>query len=392
MTHGLLDWLILGGGVHGTHLSHALVSTRRWSADRVRVLDPHTEPLAAFWRVTAATGMRYLRSPGVHHLDLSPHSLIQYGKRGPGRSLARFVHPYERPGLALFRAHCEHVVRAFGLDALRVTGRALALTRREGGYRVETERGALDARRVVLAIGLGEQPVVPAWAEPFRRDARVQHLFDANFNRDSFARDAPVVIVGGGISAAQLACHLAREDVPVMVVARHAPRVHRFDSDPQWLGPKGLGGFSRLRDPDARRAVIREARHRGSMPPEVASQVNAHVHARRVRWIEADVTALTTDAHALHLTLDRAPSSLSAARLVLATGFDPRRPGGAMLDDAVERLGLRCAACGYPLVSPGLEWAPGLFVSGPLAELELGPVARNIAGARAAGQKLRAVA
>jgi hypothetical protein len=33
----------------------------------------------------------------------------------------------------------------------------------------------------------------------------------------------------------------------------------------------------------------------------------------------------------------------------------------------------------------------GLYVTGALAELELGPVARNIAGARHAGERLAAV-
>ncbi|XYI00028.1 hypothetical protein ACMHYB_09830 [Sorangium sp. So ce1128] len=73
--------------------------------------------------------------------------------------------------------------------------------------------------------------------------------------------------------------------------------------------------------------------------------------------------------------------------------FEARRPGGRLVDDAaLDRLGLRCAACGYPIVSARLEWGPGLFVSGPLAELELGPTARNIAGARAAAERLLAVA
>ena len=31
-----------------------------------------------------------------------------------------------------------------------------------------------------------------------------------------------------------------------------------------------------------------------------------------------------------------------------------------------------------------LEWGPNLFVSGALAELEVGPIARNISGARVA--------
>ena len=53
---------------------------------------------------------------------------------------------------------------------------------------------------------------------------------------------------------------------------------------------------------------------------------------------------------------------------------------------------LPCARCGYPIVDPSLRWHPGVYVSGPLAELELGPVARNIAGARRAGDRIVAAA
>jgi hypothetical protein len=46
------------------------------------------------------------------------------------------------------------------------------------------------------------------------------------------------------------------------------------------------------------------------------------------------------------------------------------------------------APCGYPVVNRYLAWGRGLFVTGALAELELGPVARNISGARRAGERL----
>jgi hypothetical protein len=40
------------------------------------------------------------------------------------------------------------------------------------------------------------------------------------------------------------------------------------------------------------------------------------------------------------------------------------------------------------VLAPTLEWAPGLYVTGQLAELELGPTARNIGGARLAAERL----
>ena len=62
------------------------------------------------------------------------------------------------------------------------------------------------------------------------------------------------------------------------------------------------------------------------------------------------------------------------------------------MDQLVESAELPCASCGYPIVDRGLRWHPRIYVSGPLAELELGPAARNIAGARRAGDRLVEVA
>jgi cation diffusion facilitator CzcD-associated flavoprotein CzcO len=388
-----LDWLIVGGGVHGTYLSHVLVSRAGVARDRVRVLDPQEHPLETFWRVTGATGMRYLRSPGVHHVDLHPYALRRFAQKGVGKRLARFGYPYDRPGLEFFRAHTEHVVREHGLGSLRQRCRATTITRLGQGYRVETDQGALDSRRVVLALGLGEQLCVPSWARPLGIDARIQHIFAATFRREAATGARSVAIVGGGISAAQLACALVAAGTEVTVVARHAPRIHRFDSDPEWLGPKAMSGFSRTRDPRERRRLIATARHRGSMPPEIARDLRRELRCARAKWLEAEPVSADVTPAAVRLRLDRAPHLLEVDRVVLATGFEAHRPGGALLgQDAIDRLGLPCADCGYPLVSPRLEWASGLFVTGPLAELELGPTARNIAGARAAGERLLAVA
>ncbi len=62
----------VAGGVHGTYVSHVWVRGGAVRRDRIRVLDLHLQPLEAFWRVTRATGMQFLRLPGVHHQDLNP--------------------------------------------------------------------------------------------------------------------------------------------------------------------------------------------------------------------------------------------------------------------------------------------------------------------------------
>jgi len=73
------------------------------------------------------------------------------------------------------------------------------------------------------------------------------------------------------------------------------------------------------------------------------------------------------------------------------SGSARRRRRWPWLDQAIAKHELPLAPCGYPLVAPLLAWAPGLYVTGGLAELELGPVARNISGTRHAGERLAAV-
>ena len=60
----------------------------------------------------------------------------------------------------------------------------------------------------------------------------------------------------------------------------------------------------------------------------------------------------------------------------------------AILSHLIQAENLPCSECGYPLVSEGLEWAPRLHVMGALAELEIGPIARNISGARHAAERI----
>src|SRR5262245_28502788 len=123
----MLSWLIVGGGVHGTYISHFLTGAAGVSRDQVRVLDPHAEPLARWNTWTTNTGMDFLRSPVEHQLDLGPESLLQWAGTPAGRKVARFSLPHRRPSLALFRSHVEDVIARRGLADLRVQGTAIAL-------------------------------------------------------------------------------------------------------------------------------------------------------------------------------------------------------------------------------------------------------------------------
>jgi cation diffusion facilitator CzcD-associated flavoprotein CzcO len=217
-------------------------------------------------------------------------------------------------------------------------------------------------------------------------------VFEPGFRiEDALAFSRPVV-VGGGLSAFQLALSLSRRRPgTVTLLARHDTRVHEFDADSRWMGPLGWREFARLAGDGARRGVIALERRQGSVPTEIAREMERAVCDGLMRARRDEVVMATAVGDGVELEL-ASGDRLRGDGVLLATGFDPRRPGGGLLDRTIGRLGLECAACGYPVVDANLRWGPGLYVTGPLAELEIGPVARNILGARLAGERLAAVA
>ena len=70
----------------------------------------------------------------------------------------------------------------------------------------------------------------------------------------------------------------------------------------------------------------------------------------RAKWLEAEPVFADATPAGVRLRLDRAPHLLEVDRVVLATGFEVHRPGGALLgEEAIDRLGLPCADCGTRL-------------------------------------------
>ena len=48
-----------------------------------------------------------------------------------------------------------------------------------------------------------------------------------------------------------------------------------------------------------------------------------------------------------------------------------------MIQSLIQNANAPLLSCGFPKITHELEWLPHLFVAGGLADLELGPFARN---------------
>lgn len=388
----MLDWLIVGGGIHGVHIGHSLLRRNGVAQDRLCILDPHAEPLARWNHCTANVGMRYLRSPSVHHLGLDSEELTRFGRTPHGRILERYSPPYDRPAYDFFQAHARQVVTESRLLDCWLQDCARGLRRVAGGWGVQCGQGEIQARRVVLALGRTALRI-PEWAALLQAyGAPVDHIFAPGFRRADLPDWQHAVVVGGGISAGQMALALARQQPgTVTLLLRRPIDEYQFDSDPCWNGPKCLRDFHACRDYEQRRRMIAAARHPGSMPKEILTKVHHAVREGTLRLCTSDVTQAEIGVGGqISLSLSNG-DWLNTDRLLPATGFRSERPGGAWIDHAIVGLGLPCAPCGYPIVDARLNWAPGMHVSGPLAELEIGATSPNIRGARAAAERIAAI-
>jgi lysine/ornithine N-monooxygenase len=304
----------------------------------------------------------------------------------------QFAGPYRtQPSVALFHTHVQWLCEHYQLTGLRVRGWAKGVTFCQGGVRVETTRGSLKARQVLFAIGPSE-PLWPAWARTLQgAGAPIAHVFDSHFDRQVLPAWTQAVVIGGGITAVQTALALAwRAPGTVTLLSRHALREHAFDSDLCWFSTC-LSAYQREANLARRRAIIQKARNRGSVPPDILAEFNNAVCRGLLTLRNAEViTVVLTPEGKLCLSCSSEEEPIVTDQVVLATGFEQERPGGKWLTRVIEDLGLACSACGYPILDRSLCWQDRIYVTGALAELEIGPVARNIMGVRLAAERIAA--
>lgn len=381
----MLDWLIVGGGIHGTYLSNHLLKSGRASADKLMVLDPHDAPLALWKRRTTNTRMEYLRSPAEHNLDVGPGALIRFARSRTGFG-AEFYSKYQRPSLNLFNSHCNHVIASGKLEATRCKGTAVALEQKNGAYIVSTESGALEARRVILSLG-NDCLSIPEWAKVLETsDAPIVHIFSPQLQEASRKDWTRAVVIGGGISGLQLALNLAKQK-PGAVTLLHSKtlKTSQFDADPCWLDKRCLNLLTRQADYTERRRIVDHARNWGSFPEDVRRQLERALKCESIKCIESSVCTASADRNQVQLKLSN-ERTIESDLVILATGFERCLPGGEFLKNTIDNLSLSCAPCGFPTIDKYLRWSNNLYVTGALAELVIGPASRNIVGARLAAE------
>lgn len=385
----LFEWIVIGGGIHGCTVASFLIKKGKVSNEQLRIIDPNNEPMFRWKKNTEIIGMEFLRSPGVHQIDVDPYSLQKFARKHR-RCGNELLGKYKRPALGLFNEHCDFILREVNINNSWYQGTVKEIERDQGIWKVRTCREeTLSARNIILSISISDQLNIPEWANRIKSSLPNQlfHIFEDGI-KNLQAVEPPIAIIGGGITAAHLSNKLSTMfPGKVTLVKRHPFRVHDFDSDPGWLGPKNLTSYHKIENYEERRNVIQQSRNKGSLPTELFLKLKRLEREKKINIVNGEIeSSFVNDDNEIVLKVGN--MELTVHTVLLATGFLPSLPGGNWINKLIKEQELRCATCGYPILNKSLQWCPHLYVSGPLAELEIGPIARNISGARQAAERI----
>lgn len=385
----MYDWIVVGGGIHGCTVASFLLKKGKVAVEKLLIIDPYDKPMSRWKKNTELIGMEYLRSPSVHHIDVDPFSLQKFVRKHK-RDSKELYGKYKRPALRLFNEHSESILKEVDLKRSWKQGFVYSIEKEQGYWNVMTEKGEVfKAQNVVLSISINDQLNIPDWAKQlkFELPNKVFHIFEENLINLS-SKVPSIAVIGGGITAAHLTIKLSTMfPGKVTLVKRHPFRIYDFDSDPGWLGPKNLDSYHKIKNYEERRNIIQQARYKGSLPKELFHKLNRLEKENKITTVNGEVES-TFFSNDNEITLKIEDKEVKVNNILLATGFLPSRPGKDWLNKLIEDQNLSCAKCGYPIIDKTLQWCSNLYISGPLAELEMGPIARNISGARQAAERI----
>lgn len=386
-----LDCVIVGGGIHGTVLARRLLEETSLDRTAISIVDPHERLLASFREKTRACGMDVLRSTFVHHIGAEPFALEAFAERtGREDELVPTVDYPPRPTLELFLDHATHVIDTAELDSLHLqaTVETIRAAPDGSGVRVETTAGPLEARSCVLAIGHGGRYRWPDWASTLDGVGHIWDAVDPDADVDS------TIVVGGGITAGQLACTLS-ETQSVTLLARHPLEWEVSEAAPPWINWPHIERQLHVHPPGSseRFDTVTTARNAATIPPSLYRRLDSRLEAGTLTIVQDEIASARSTNGTVRTAVEH-DREITADRVVLATGFEPvfEHP---FVDRVATELELARGYWGMPILEDDtLAWqrsdgtSTPLYVSGALALGTVGPYAPNIPGARRAADRI----
>ncbi|MDJ0724623.1 MAG: FAD/NAD(P)-binding protein [Prochloraceae cyanobacterium] len=377
-----IDLAIVGAGVQALTLTTHLLQKSSKHSSKFIVIDSDGVWMKQWHHQFAAQQIPHLRSPAVHHPDPNSYELRRFAENRKNELFP----PYDRPGTKLFADFCHEVIRRWDLEDKVYRGKVRQILpikhrSRSGFQLVLDDEKSLIARKVVLAIGSGEIQL-PEWAKRIDLDRlsdRLCHSVAVDLRHLNLARER-ILVIGGGLTSAHLAIGAINLGAKVTLMTRKPLQEKIFDADPGWLGPKYLKDFHAETDWHLRWQMIHNARNGGSITPEMMLQLrkasregkvalNQNCQVSSASWQDNNwqVNCQDNNKHQFN-------------RIWLATGTKLDARDLPLLKDVLQVYPTEIVN-GLPVLDDRLRLPKSNFlIMGALAALQIGPVARNIAG------------
>jgi len=394
------DIAIIGAGPQALTLVTHLLQKNKRRRDRLNagfspgfeVFDPSGTWLAQWQHQFASQEIPYLRSPAVHHPDANPHTLLSFAEKRQDE----LFNPYNRPGTKLFWDFCETVIDRWHLRGRVTQAQVVGLTPQKRGFQLTLADGQQAiARRVVMATGVTTAKL-PDWAKQIAHypPERLCHAQSVHLPALPTLVGETILIVGGGLTSAHLAMGALRRGAKVLLIGRRAFKEKIFDAEPGWLGPKYLKGFEAAPDWQTRWQMIQQARDGGSFTPEALTKMRRLSREGRLFLYEnCEVTSAVWREGRWQVKCNKFSqhdcfSHQAVDRIWLATGNQIDIATHPLLAAVLAQHPIKIVN-GLPVLDEYLRW-PGceLFLMGPWTALQVGPVARNLFGAKLACDRI----
>ena len=398
LAHRNIPITIIGGGIHGVSIAIRLLRDMPAAAKRLAIVDRHPQPLTQWRCKTERQGMRFLRSPAVHHITSDALGIVEYAERH--NRTDELAPPYSQPSTQLFWDFCKSALAELKAHQVYYHFDVAKLRWDKGAGRfpfrlISTNNEGFRSSCVILAIGSDDCAYIPPEFVQWQRRYPDKILHASQFAvdcEDERASKGKIVIVGGGLTAGTLARSISERGHNVALIARQALKTEQFDFPPVWLGPKALAEFANETDFQRRYETIQQNRGEGSITPDI---MNALLDAPNIDiYPETRIHNIAAEKEcplAQRLKVETTRGVITAvSRVILATGyrFNLRRYEFLTELLAQHRIPL---VCGLPRLDTDLQLHPieNLFGSGTIAQLQIGPASGNIAGANLAYERLR---
>ncbi len=398
LAHRNLPITIIGGGIHGVSIAIRLLRDIPAAANRLAIVDRHPQPLTQWRCKTERQGMRFLRSPAVHHVTPDALGIVEYAERHNRTN--ELAPPYSQPSTQLFWDFCNNALAELEAHQVYYQFDVAKLRWDKGAGRfpfrlISTNNEGFRSSCVILAIGADDCAYVPPEFTQWQHQNPNRILHASQFSVDREGQQDgkdKIVIVGGGLTAGTLARSLSERGQRVTLIARKALKTEQFDFPPVWLGPKALAEFASETDFQRRYETIQHNRGEGNITPDI---MEALLNTPNIDiYPETRIHNIATEGEGLpnqKLRIETTHGIITdVSRVILATGyrFNLRRYGFLTELRTQHQIPL---VCGLPRLDADLQLRPieNLFGSGTIAQLQIGPASGNIAGANLAYERLR---